>query len=292
MKIAYLILAHGAPEQLLRLVNLLPKDSPVLIHFDRRANPATFKRCVDLLAKRVTFVPRHTCRWGDFGIIQGTMSLIDGLVASGVDFDYAMLLSGADYPIKSNSEIAAYLARHRGAELIESFSLMKHNRWSAQGGIFKTPGKVLCRHLRFRSRVLRIPGFRRMPAGMEPFGGSQWWTLSKGAISYIARFVANTPKFVSFSKQSFIPDESFIQTIISNSLFASKVTGSDHRVIIWDRPKPPYPATLTMDDLRMLLASDCLFARKFSASVDGEILDVLDDRNSAYQASSRIKEAL
>jgi hypothetical protein len=281
LKVAYLILAHGAPEQLARMVSSLPEDSPVLIHFDRRANPATYRRCVELLGKRVTFVARHTCRWGAFGIIQGTMSLIDTLVASGVDFDYATLLSGADYPIKSNGEIGAYLARHQGAEFIESFSLMKPNRWSEQGGYFKTPEKALCRHLRFRSRVVRIPGLRRMPAGLEPFGGSQWWTLSREAINYIARFVDNTPKFVSFSKQSFIPDESFVQTIISNSLFASRVTGSDHRVIVWDRPTPPYPATLKINDLDMLIASDCLFARKFNANVDAKILDVLDERNSA-----------
>jgi Core-2/I-Branching enzyme len=281
VKVAYLILAHCAPEQLVRLVGSLPEDSPVLIHVDRRANPAVYKRCVDLMAGRpVTFVSRHACRWGAFGIVQGTMTLINALDASGVHFDYATLLSGADYPIKSNGEIAAFLGRNKGAEFIESFSVMKPNRWSGHGGHYKAPEKVLCRHLRFRSRVMRIPGLRRMPAGLEPFGGSQWWTLSREAITYIARFVENTPKLVSFSKQSFIPDESFVQTIISNSSFASRVTGSDHRVIVWDRPAPPYPATLTMNDLDMLLASDCLFARKFDAKLDSKILDALDEHNS------------
>jgi hypothetical protein len=283
MKIAYLILAHAAPEQLARLVGTLPADSLVLIHFDRRANPAIYQRAVDLLADRAIFVTRHTCRWGAFGIVQGTMSLVNALVASGVEFDYATLLSAADYPIKSNEEIAAYLSRHQGAEFIESFSLMKPNRWSPQGGYFKTPEKVLCRHLRFRSRVMRIPGLRRMPGGLEPFGGSQWWTLSRQAIHYIARFVENTPKFVSFCKQSFIPDESFVQTIISNSLFSSRVTGSDHRVIIWDRLAPPYPATLKISDMDMLLKSDCLFARKFDARVDQTVLDALDERNSSLR---------
>jgi hypothetical protein len=114
-------------------------------------------------------------------------------------FDYATLLSGSDYPIKSNREIAAFLEQHRGEEFLESLLLTEPNRWSAYGGLYKTPEKVLCRHLRFRSRVWRLPGFRTMPDGMKPYGGSQWWTLSRAAMMHIAEVAKDRPEVLSFS---------------------------------------------------------------------------------------------
>jgi hypothetical protein len=292
--VAYLILAHGNPEQLVRLVDVLPKSSPVMIHFDKRADPTLYERAVKLLGERpkLKFVRRHVCRWGAIGIIEGTVSLIRGLVDSGMAFDYATLLSGSDYPIKSNREIAAFLEQHRGEEFLESLLLTEPNRWSAYGGLYKTPEKVLCRHLRFRSRVWRLPGFRTMPDGMKPYGGSQWWTLSRAAMMHIAEVAKDRPEVLSFFRHTFIPDESFIQSIVSNSHLADRVVSDDLRLIIWDRPTPPYPATLTIQDLDLLLASEKLFARKFHPGTDEAILDALDDRNGREETRLRSGTAL
>jgi hypothetical protein len=285
--VAYLILTHGNPDQLARLVATLPLNSPVMVHFDLRADARLYERSVELLSKlpKLRFVKRHACRWGAFGIVRGTISLIQALIASEMNFDYATLLSGSDYPIKSNREIAMFLDANRGREFIESFLLTAPNRWSGHGGYYKAPERMLCRHLRFRSRVMRLPGLRKMPAGLKPYGGSQWWTLSREAIAHIVQFIDHTPEFLSFSKQSFIPDESFIQTIVSNSRLADMVTGDDLRLVIWDRPLPPYPATLTIDDLDTLLTSNKFFARKFNARTDATVLQALDDRNAKAEAA-------
>jgi hypothetical protein len=124
--------------------------------------------------------------------------------------------------------------------------------------------------------MVRLPGMRTMPAGLQPYGGSQWWTLSKSAIRYVAEFIERRPDIVSFFRGCFAPDESFIQTIVSNSGFADHVTGDNLRIAVWGRPQPPYPATLTMDDRKMLRSSHQHFARKFNPNVDSGILDLLD----------------
>lgn len=280
--VAYLILAHKDPEQLARLVAALPANSPIMIHFDLRADPALFDLAVKRLGMRpkLQFVERFACHWGGFEIVQGMISLIRSLASCEINFDFATLLSGVDYPIKSNREVAAFLNQHRGEEFIKSFLLTAPNRWSEHGGYYKIPNRVLCRHLSYRSRVVRLPGFRKMPGGLQPYGGSQWWTLSRDAIAYIARFVDRRREFLSFFRRSFIPDELFIQTVLSNSHFADRVAQDDLRFMIWDRPAPPYPATLTLRDLDVLLASNKFFARKFDMHIDADILQALDDRNA------------
>lgn len=276
--VAYLILAHANPRQLARLVNALPRTSPVLIHFDQRANDAVYQDVVRLVGSRplLQFVKRERCWWASFGIVQATINLVQTLATIDTPYDYATLLSGADYPIKSNLEIARDLDRNRGKEFIESFLLTAPNRWTEDGGYSTAPRRVLGRHLHYRSRMIRLPGLRQMPGGLLPYGGSQWWTLSRKAIRHIADFIDRSPRVVAFFKGCFAPDESFIQTVVSNSFLAGAVTGENLRVAIWGRPQPPYPATLTLDDQELLRTSNKHFARKFDPKVDSRILDVLD----------------
>jgi hypothetical protein len=281
--VTYLILAHDRAPQLARLVAALPTSSPVFIHFDLRAKQSDFESAKKLLGDRpnLRFVERHWCRWGAIGIVRGTVSLIQAAQASGQHFDYAILLSATDYPIKSHRDIANFLHENRGKEFIESFSLTIPNRWSKQGGYYKAPDRLVCCHFRVASRIFRVPVHRRLPYGLRPYGGEQWWCLSNEAITYIAKFVDRNPKLLRFCKQSFIPDEAFIQIILSNSYLADRITGDSLRFSIWDRPNPPYPAILGIGDLDVLLTSHKLFARKFDMTRDSGIFDALDDRNGA-----------
>jgi hypothetical protein len=292
--VAYLILAHANPRQLARLVNALPSSSPVLIHFDLRAPETVYQQVRQLLGARpmLYFVKRQKCWWASFGIVEGTINLIQSLNALDVRYDYATLLSGSDYPIKSNFEIASYLDRNRGREFIESFLLTAPNRWSEEGGYSTAPRRVLGRHFHFRSRMIRLPGLRTMPAGLKPYGGSQWWTLSRQSIRHIAEFIVRTPEAVSFFRGCFAPDESFIQTVVANSSRADHVTGENLRIAIWGRPQPPYPATLTMDDQDMLRASHQHFARKFDPQVDSRILDLLDSWRHEHEDAAALGAAV
>jgi core-2/I-Branching enzyme len=286
--VAYLILAHANPQQLARLVAALPSSSPILIHFDQRADPAVYQEVVRLVGSRplLHFVKREKCWWASFGIVQATINLVRTLAAMDIPYDYATLLSGSDYPIKSNLEIATDLDRNRGQEFIESFLLTAPNRWSEEGGYSTAPRRVLGRHWHYRSRMIRLPGMRQMPSGLLPYGGSQWWTLSRRSIRFIADFIERSPQVVAFFKGSFAPDEAFIQTVVSNSFLAGHVTGENLRIAIWGRPQPPYPATLTMDDQEILRASHKHFARKFDPNVDSNILDVLDSWRLRHESAA------
>lgn len=276
MAIAYLILVHADPAQLARLVAALPASSPIFVHVDRRAPAETFAAMQAQLGQRVTFVRRHACRWGDAGIVRATAALIAAALGSGARFGHATLLSGADYPIKPDAAIASFLDAHPGTEFIECFSLLEHNRWSEHGGVFRTPDKVLNYHLRFRSRVWRLPWRRRLPYDLKPFGGGQWWTLTRDALAYVDRYLADHPKLMRFARGIFIPDESLIQIVLGNSPFAGRLSGDPLRLAIWDRPEPPYPATLGAEDLPLLAASPALFARKFSLAREPEAYDQVD----------------
>jgi hypothetical protein len=276
--IAYLILAHRYPDQLARLIDRLPVTSPILVHFDARADPRDWSEVQAIAALRanVQLVRRHRCYWGSFGIVAGTVELVASLVDSQRRFDYAVLLSGCDYPIKSNIEIETYLEARSGREHIECFPLDEPNRWDNDDGPLAGRSRYRNYYLSIRSRTFRIRANRRPPLGLRLHCGTQWWALSAACIRYCHAFLREHPAYLRFFRSTAIPDEAVFQTIIASSPFRQAISGREPTLAIWGRPEPPFPATLTLGDWDELVASPFLFARKMDPALSAQLMNRLD----------------
>lgn len=202
MKIAYIVLAHKYPEQLVRLVSRLQTENTCFfIHIDGKTNRETYAQIVNQLQDipSVYFVKRHKCFWGDFNIIKATLEAIKALLKSNIEFDYAILVSGQDYLIKSNSYLSDFLANNQKQEFMEFCSLHSpKNKWYNQGSYYQSLKRIEWWHLRFRSKHLCIQKERRFLPGIEPYGGSQWWCLSKDCLKYIQDFTAQNSAFMNY----------------------------------------------------------------------------------------------
>lgn len=285
MKLAYIILAHQAPQQMARLIRTLQQgnDDVFFVHLDSRAERRLggdfLSACKEALgaSKHVEFLRRHACCWGGFGIVAATIEGVMAVGSYGRKFDRVILLSGQDYPIKPVSQIRAFFEANAGTEFIESFRLKDQNRWTDQRGSFNATARFWHRHYKILGRDLHIPFGRRFFAGYEAYGGSQWWCLTYNCVLFICSFLSAHLSFVSYFKRCFIPDELFFQTIISNSAFASRVAGYDLTFADWTRASPPYPAIIDSSYLLALSRSAKLFARKFDAN-SPTVLDDIDSK--------------
>jgi hypothetical protein len=279
MKIAYIILAHKNPEQLVRLIHRLQdENTSFFVHLDQKTSHSVYSQLLEQLrdVPDILFVKRYRCYWGNYGIVNATIEAIKQLVRSTIDFDYAILLSGQDYPIKSIASINAFLDRNHGSEFMDSFALTSYNRWTDQGDCYQALNRVQYWHFRIRSRHFYPPIKRPLPKNFALYGGSQWWCLTRECINYVNAYIANHPAFVNYFKHTFIPDELFFQTIVSNSPFRANMIHDDLRFIDWDHPNPVPPATMLKADFDRLVASPKLFARKFDITRDAEIFDLID----------------
>jgi len=77
------------------------------IHIDKRANPEVFGQVKAAFTgrKNVVMLKRHVTPWGRIGCVRAMLEGIFALVEIGIKFDYAINLSGQDYPIKSNAKL-------------------------------------------------------------------------------------------------------------------------------------------------------------------------------------------
>lgn len=273
MRIAYVILAHQLPEQLVRLVRRLDTPSAMfLVHIDRRADEAVDRAVRAGLAgfDNVVFLRRHALYWGGFGHVRATIEGLDELYRRALPFDYVALLTGQDYPIKPVSAIERTLAQTGGR------SFMAHDR--LPGGWVDGMERITHWHSRRigvpRGWHLRLPLQRSLPLRLVPYGGSSYWWLSREAVDYVRQFLAEQPGFYRFFRHVDIPDEIIFHTILMNSPLRETIVNDELRYVDWTRQPPP--AVFGANDLELLRRSPKLLARKFDLRVDSEILDLID----------------
>lgn len=301
MKLAYIILAHKYPEQLTRLISRLNTETTsFFVHIDQTTDVETYGQIVQELStlSNIYWLKRYDTYWGSFRAVKATYEGIQALFNQNIEFDYVVFLTGQDYPIKSITYIEEYLTKNAGKEFIEYYSLPCKNwkdpnftinvdrveNWFINGKLVKhnfialTPNSSLKLRvfLTLCSLLIRLnilPKKRKFPEGFQAFGGSAYWCLSRNCAEYINNFIKQNSAFVNFFKFAGLSDEVFFQTIILNSPFKEQVINDDLRYVVW-----PGPAILAKNDLENLLNASELFGRKFDATIDAEVLDLIDQK--------------
>lgn len=302
MKIIYIISGYKLPEQFIRLVNRLGTDDcTILIHIDKKTDARIYAHIQAALKRysNIYFLDRHVCRWGDFGHVRATLKGIQKIVDLDLPGEYVILLTGQDYPIKSNSELQTFLHQSRGRSYIDFFPIPAKN-WGIKGGLERLAyfhWHILGRHFswpiarEFKTAPMNklmpflsnlIPFTQKVPGDLKLFCGSSYWCLSRVCVEYVHKFIShNTDYEKFFMKHVNIPDEMFFQTILLNSEFKDQLVNTTMTYVDWTRPTPPYPAILGQDDYDALIKTEHFFARKFDNNVDARILDLLDERNTS-----------
>lgn len=287
MKKAYIILAHKDEAQVKRLVDTLDDlNSTFYLHVDLNSAIHNFKMMFGR-DRRVVFVKRVRAGWGTFGLVEATLNAMRCIKLQG-QVDKVILLSGQDYPIKSNEEIDHYFKNSPYHIFMDYFSLPNYSKWGSNGGMYRV-NKYFFGPSVFEKYSARAINFlaiffpflkRSYTSGMQPFSGSQWWAMNMRALKYILNYVDSNPEYIKFHKNTFAADELFFQMILLNSsddLIKRNITNNNLRYMKWASPSAAHPEVLRLKDLEQIGSSHALFARKFDPKVDPQVIDVIDN---------------
>jgi len=294
MKIAYLILAHRYPEQLFRLVDRLNYPGVnFLIHIDKKVDDQTYNYIVDHLKpfENVFFIKRFKCVWAGFGIVKATFQGLKEALERNLSFDYLSLMSGQDYPIKTNDYIHSFMEEHNGKSFINARPFPQPYWDNHNGGYdrihnwyfinstnqYGFPHKLSHSHPNITKIISKTLGKlipkRKFPSKYKPYGGAQFWALHKSHVEYVVKNVRDNPGFFDYFKYVMVPDEILFQTIMGNHPRNQDETVNDTlHFLEWDRKG----ATLVMADKENIANTYHLFARKFDYNVDAKIMDWID----------------
>ena len=320
--LAYHILCHDNFKQVSRLIESLYSDSDVfLIDIDDGKQPKT-NAIKGWLKKPNVHVKRDAnIGWGASGTLRKTIDGAFSLLELDANWDYYIVLSGQDLPLKSNEHIKKQLAegatsrtnyiRCFEASVVALDDLAIDNDrdhcvlWGDRGHtrVFAKPGSINPQDTMYARSLVDVaevgeegavyvgtadPFLRKHREAFfarYPFyTGANWFTLHRSFLEHMAEDPF-TYELYSTIKTSFIPDESFFQTCIMNGPFRETVSQNYGRLIL--RPGPvPRVKVFDMDDWPVIEACDELFGRKFDTRHDRKIVDaVLKSRRKRLLAA-------
>jgi hypothetical protein len=270
-------MAHTRPAQVARLVARLeaPGDQ-IYVHVDAQVPQEPFTQALAPYPS-VEWTARHRCRRTSYGLMAATLDGMRAALAGGAD--YISVISGQDYPIKPVEELRSHL-NGRAGTCFMNFWELPNPRWEVpDGGLWR----VEVRHYQLGRRRFRIPNRftpfiprRRVPLGLTPYAGADWWTLPRAAVQHIVDFVERHPEVVRFYRHTLAPSEGLPHTILLNSPLRDRVVYGNLRHIVF--PEGAWhPLTLGVFDFEALRNSGAFVARKFDAERDPQVLDLIDE---------------
>jgi hypothetical protein len=232
-----------------------------------------------------------------------------------LEFDWLVLLSAQDYPIKPLADLGAFLA-DTDADVVLNARPVDEITDPAARRNRRRRYLYQCRPVRIRLSVppwLRVarrvrnlcgpvvgvvnnvqpwlqiyrvgdglPWRVGVRSGSAPFTadqpcwfGSMWFGINRTATAKLLATIRERPDYVDYFRRTIVPDEAVTASILGN-LPGVRLLRQDLHHIRWSTAKTGHPDVLTSADLPELLTAPKFFARKFDVTVDAGILDELD----------------
>ncbi|WP_372893286.1 DUF5928 domain-containing protein [Rhodosalinus sp.] len=271
-RIAFILLCHKDPDAIVKQAQRLTAAGDVMaIHFDGRADDRAYRRMRAALDPNpnVVFAPRRVkCGWGEWSLVAATLEAVRAALAAFPEATHVYMLSGDCMAIKSAEYAHAVLDAH-DRDYIESFDFFASD-WIRTG---IKEERLIYRHVfneRRRKRLFyasldwqkRLGLERAIPADIQVMIGSQWWCLRRGTIEAILDFIAARPDVVRFFRRTWIPDETFFQTLVRHLIPETEIESRTLTFLMFS--DYGMPVVFHDDHYDLLLSQDSLFARKIS----------------------------
>jgi hypothetical protein len=270
--VAYILLGHKDPGGIIAQARRLTAAGDcVAIHFDARSPRAEHDAIRAALSgdPRVTFAKRRLkCAWGSWSLVEATLVTLRAALTAFPQATHVYLLSGDCMPVKSAEYIHARLDAE-DADWIESVDFFT-------GGWIKTglrEERLTYRHW-FNERTQkwlfyasldwqrRLGLARKVPKDLAIQIGSQWWCLRRRTVEALLDFVARRPDVTRFFRTTWIPDETFFQTLVRHLIPETEVQSRTLTFLLFS--DYGMPVTFYNDHYDLLTSQDYLFARKIS----------------------------
>jgi Family of unknown function (DUF5928)/Core-2/I-Branching enzyme len=271
-QIAFILLCHKDPEGIIaQTLRLAAAGDCVAIHFDARASLADYQRIRNALGAnpQVTFTNRRIkCGWGEWSLVAATLEAMRVAVAAFPGATHFYMLSGDCMPIKTAEYVRARL-ESEDVDTIENLDFFSSD-WIKTG---IKEERLIYRHWfneRQRKRLFyasmalqkRLGLARKVPEDLRMRIGSQWWCLRRRTVEAVLEFAARRRDVLRFFSTTWIPDETFFQTIVAHLVPAREIRSQTLTFLMFT--DYGMPATFYDDHHDLLLSQEFLFARKIS----------------------------
>nr|WP_278296244.1 glycosyltransferase [Butyrivibrio sp. ob235] len=271
-------MAHNEFHMLRKLLTELDDErNDIFLHIDKKTQFVDQNEITSWVHySNVFFVKRRKVFWGTYSIVECELEMLAAAVKG--NYHYYHLISGTDFPLKSQDFIHDYLEE-------EDSEFIDFHKEGDKGDLFLYKIKYYYPLLRYvgkgefngvgkRQDFLRFLkkqqwkllecqkkiGIDRIKKyrNVSFYKGNQWFSITHDFAEYILSCKKMIKKMYRFSNG---PDEIVVPTIALNSQYAGRVKKKSLRLIDWERGTP---YSFINSDFDELTNSQAFFARKIS----------------------------
>jgi len=292
-RIAYLVLAHGDPVHLGRLLRAIDHRADFFVHVDAKTELEAFLE--QPLPTSTTFLqPRREVHWADISMVDALIDLMEAAIARAADYSHLVILSGSDYPLRPARAIHEFFTSQPDRQFVKYIDMresahylkcvdsrwFKKPLWISPVKVLNYPDKVLRR----AGNLLGLPNKWRTDV-VTPYTGSTWMALTPRCCEYILTYHRTNRWYYDMNRFTFAPDEHYFHSIIGNSPFSSQADGLQPfvarglwRLANFHHIHPSLAKWYTLDDWNEVASSKAHFIRKLNSTSGGPLVEAIDER--------------
>ncbi|MBV7411042.1 beta-1,6-N-acetylglucosaminyltransferase [Maritimibacter sp. DP1N21-5] len=287
MSVGFAMLVHTSLNRAAQVARHLARnDCPVVIHVDKKVARRKHAEFVASLSdlKNVRFCRRYSCEWGTWSLVEASQAATEMVLKDFPEVRHVFLASGSCLPLRPIQELRDYLAERPMTNFIESVTT-EDVPWTV-GGLdierfvlrfpfsWKNRRRAFDWYVKFQRRI----GFkRRIPDGLVPHLGSQWWCLTRQTLTAILED-PDRATYDRYFKKVWIPDESYFQTLVR--LYSTNIESRSLTLSKFDFQGKPH--IFYDDHMQLLRRSDCFVARKIWPHAEKLYAGFLSDDASIF----------
>lgn len=295
---AFLIIAHKQPKLLARTLSVLEASNHhFFINVD--AKSSCFSEFYNMIGggkiQNVHFLKKRiACYWAGISLVDVEIELMKAAKSFPVLFDYYHLISGQDYPLRSNEQFDAFFESTEDSFMCFNFEKdidywmpiykMKTSQFYTNGTHSWSERLYLKMvNNRFSRKLIKRKTIPNLA------GGWQWFSWSANVVDYVLNYLSENPGFRRRFNHTSSPDEHFFTTMLYSHLDELHIRKHfPLRYISWEPYRPiaqkHRPYNLEEFDYNRVINSAAFFCRKVDEVESAKFLDMVDaQRNNHYE---------
>jgi len=301
-KHAFLILVHKQPELLGRILRILSNDNHYFfIHLDKKIeNIDAFKNAVHGI-KNVYFLQnRLKVYHAGVSTLKSVLLLLKEAANNVENFDYYHLISGQDYPLRSNEQFDDFFERTDHSFMyvdsgeFKQSMISNYNRRINEYHFNNTSTIFSKVYEKFRlGKLLAV--FLPRKSVPDLVGGWGWFSWNSATTDYVLNYLNKEPTYLARFNHTASPDEILFPTLLQLKSEELKIELQNPlRYISWHPHRPidtTYrPFNFNELDYDFIIDSAAFFCRKVDAVESATLLDMIDNqRDNEYDINMHEK---
>ncbi|MDQ1859066.1 beta-1,6-N-acetylglucosaminyltransferase [Chryseobacterium sp. WLY505] len=269
VRIAYFIMIHHKPEVFKSMFEkIYTRDQFYLIHIDKKAKQEFIEEIQLYIVHfpNVYILDSMNIVSGGFNIVQAELNAMEFLLNVSKEWDYFINLSGEDYPLKSQNIIRKFLTTNKGRNYLFYYDQK-----------FYRPDTLKRIQNHFTELAYVISSFiykRSFMKDVIPYIGGKWFMFTRET----CLFLTNNKMVMDFEDyylHTFLPADSFFQTVLMNTSFNDIIVNDDKRAVL--ETSFFQNTQNTFNYIQSLKSGNQLFIRKVNKKTDESIRKYIEE---------------